>query len=142
MNRAALTTVLDLALGFGAAAVFMLMYGVALGAAWPHVFGAEWPALGADAARALFRARVIDAVLGAGFGSFLAVAARRGWLRKASASSLMVTSGVVLYAVLNAYGSRSVASTVLESPLPWAVLALIAISLTLRRNGQRARHEV
>jgi len=141
MKRAVLTTAVDLSLGFGAAAVFVLIYGIALGAAWPPVFGAEWPLLGPDAARSLLRARAIDAALGVGFGSFLAVAARRGWMRRPEAGPLMVAAGVVLYAVLNAHDARSLGSAVLETPLPWAVAALIAVSSTLGRKGQRMRHE-
>ena len=141
MSRSVFTAALDLALGFGAAALFVLLYGMALGAAWPHVFGAAWPSLGADATRSLFRARAFDAVFGVGFGSLLAVAARRGWIRRPDASSLMVAAGIVLYAFLDAYGARNFGAAVLESPLPWAVAALTAVSSTLARKAQSPRHE-
>jgi len=133
----------DLALGFGAAALFQLIYGFGLRGAWPHVFGAEWPSLGADAAGALFRARVVDAVFGVGFGTLLANAAVRGWLRKPKAAPLVLAVGVVLHVVLDAHGSRSVVAAILATPFPWVVVALIAVSAAFgRRKGKGAPDEV
>jgi hypothetical protein len=142
MNRPVLAAALDLALGFGAAALFVLLYGVVLRSAWPYVFGAEWPSLGADASRALLRARVIDALLGVGFGSLLAIAAGRGWMRQPRAGSLMIAAGIMLHAVLDAFGSWSVTSALLETPLPWTIAALVVISSVLGRKTQIARDEV
>lgn len=142
MNRAVLTIALDIVIGIGTTGVFVLVYGTALGSMWPHIFGAEWPALGADPAGSLIRARAIDAMLGAAFGAFLAIAAHRGWLRKPRAGFLGLAAGVLLYAVLDGHGSQSVASAMLETPLPWAVAALIAAHSALGRGPKGMHHEV
>jgi len=130
------------AAGFIAAAVVMLLYGLLLGAVWPHVYQAEWPSLGANPSASVARARALDACTGLVSGALLAWLLAAATKSSSPATAACSFSGMSLYAFSSASDSTNLLAGFLESPLPTLLLAFVAVSAyVLRRRSTLLRGE-
>jgi len=134
MNRSAANRLLaPLAFGVAAAAILMLVWGVSLSLAWPHIYQAPWPSIGNNAGESLLRVQLFDWAFGIVGGIICAFALRLAG--KVEARSVVAfTAGAFAYVMwsqvenLNAMQLRHV----LETPAPAFLASFAVMSYVLK----------
>ncbi len=116
--------------GFVATTVLMFIYGCLLALFWERIFQVPWPTLGPNAAEAIFRGRLLDALFGFVAGLVMAVAVVRAQ-RLLDVRAAPVLAGALLYAATSV-PVDNVVRDIMESPMPALLIGFCAASWWLR----------